>query len=377
MDRTAHRTPDGALYYIPDHDQSLRRVSTTIKEIISTKEKSFIFVLDSINFFEFRDHFSPRVNECSLEPLCSVLPTGTYPALSTVMFDSDLNEHGMYGIAFYVPTLGGIYHPSKDALVDSLGRPSIRAEYEPKGRSILHTANHDCFYVHIEQPWDDKIIWQRMFEPAKRIGVTRLTTKESGIEDYQNELLGVLAKAANLAESPEPRTIVVSLDFDRVFHKFGVKTTDSQSLMELIAEKVSTLLANHQNYAYVFFSDHGQIDLAETHEMNLSGILPHCYADRGGLGRTLYFYTKKIELVRKLLVEEVGNSGLVYNRADNRLSEVFGFDVSRVQEIGDLVTIGIRPSFPSFGWSFKAEHGGLSKEEIFVPLALGGQRSPQ
>lgn len=359
---------NGSCYYVPHKTENIKSLYKRTSEFFSEPSKNLIILVDSLNYFEFEKHFRNAFDLTNLEALTSVMPTGTSCAFSSIFLNANQQEHGIYGIAFYLPEYKGIFQTNKGAIVDSYNKILQKIDYFSITRtSILDTAKQDTFFVHLDDYWFKSNFWQRLLGKKVNKIPVQSSMNYSDLDSIKLEVDRVLDSTNQLMNSKENRTVISFIDYDGPIHSNGVKTKNSQELLRYLAEKISQLLINHKDYNFAIMSDHGQIDLHNTFEFKFEEISDLCYTNRGGLGRTLYFYSKRKEAYEKI-AEKVGDSGLVLLRDDPLLSEIFGYDVSNIPQIGDIVAIAIKDCFPSFGWNFAAEHGGLSKEEMIVPF---------
>lgn len=267
----------------------------------------------------------------------------------------------MYGSAYYNPTLVALQSVLFDQAFTLQGEP-FEAQFKTTERSILNSSVRPTNFIQIKYAATD-IALARSFEgSAKR---TDLSPQDSYEEDIMSQL-DVLRMT--LREDGRTNNWCY-LDFDTIMHRMGTKSEKTTTLLRNTAREITDICRTNSGTNYVFLSDHGQIDQEDVKRFDYASIHDKCYAMNGGSGRTLYIYSREKGAMQQVR-ETVGDTGIVLTRGDPHLDEIFGFRTNGVKEIGDVVAIATNPSFPSYGYNLKAEHGGLCKEELFVPFMV-------
>ncbi len=364
----------GRKFYLPDYKNSVIGIKNSILEGLNDNRKMIIFGFDSVNTIQFKRHFGGKIDLSDMKELSSVFPTGSPTSFSSIFFGNQINQHGIFGIAFYCPKEKGIYQTSKDCIVNTMNETLRDAKFQIHGQSFLSEVDIPVFYIHVNHFWYSSNLWSKFSKSTNHISVHPRGHYKS---DYnrQLDLDAVLDNTEELLnKSKNDKLVYVSVDFDEHMHREGVETDITQKLLSHVSNRICDIIYSNPEYDYVFLSDHGQIDLKNNYPFDFEKIVKYCYSHRGGLGRTSYFYSNK-DIAFDIIEEQVGDTGIVLKKNNPLLKKIFGFDPVIYPEIGDIIAFATEPSFPSYGWSSKAEHGALAKEELFVPyLHLKSQK---
>lgn len=352
--------------YLPDHERCSWTIGRAIYNRVKSPSRSVVFAFDSVNYFEFKKHFEGRINLDGLECYTSVFPTGSPTAFSSIFFKEPPDKHRIFGIAFYSEIDKGIYQTSKGIIIDTHNRILRKSNFHISLKSFLSTLAYPVHYLYVDNFWHSSELWNIFSADTDRVKVRPRGYYKNNY-DRSGEINELLERTRNLMSQVGHQLIWVFLDLDEIIHQNGVKSRRTQSLLKKIASTVSGLINEFKDYDYYLFSDHGQIDLNDTFEFPYNKIKELCYSNRGGLGRTHYFYTKSLDAI-DIIIGEIGDTGIVLKKDNSLLQRIYGFDPTPFPEIGDIVAIATKPSFPSYGWKMKAEHGALSKEEVFIPF---------
>ncbi len=348
-------------FYLPKHDCSVASIQQRIIPTLNSDKPTVVFSLDAINIYQFINYFNEMIDLSNLQTLSSVFPTGSATAYSSIHFGQSVDKHGVYGSAFYNPVIRNLQLVFTDQSVTAKG--NIQAN--PFSITTLATldkiSGSSCF-IYVKHFSADVKLAKRFMGHAAPIELT-------ATDDFERDIMNQLDSLSNTVKQKKYHVTWCYLDFDTIMHQWGVKTPRTDDLLRKTARIIKDQIDHNPDHNYIFLSDHGQIDQVNTHEFDNESIMGKCYAMKGGSGRSLYFYTND-KSVYKHIHAEVGNSGIVLLKGDPLLDKIFGFKTKNIPEIGDIVAIATAPNFPSYGWDLKAEHGGLCKEELYVPFLI-------
>ena len=351
---------------VPNSKKTPDVIGRYLKSQMVKDTKKVIFLFDSLNYFEFKKHFNNRINLRNLKCFNSNFPTGTYTAYPSIFFGVKPDKHKLLGTAFYSRKDKGLFSLMSDRVTGLNGQKIKNKRYKKSGKihSFLEYSKSDPVFLSLALPWLSSSLWDEILGESLRIKIPLI-----GPEDNRNykEELRTFQKGGKSNRRRGPSVLCVFVDFDEIMHIFGVKNNKTQKLLEMSSILISEIINKNPSYDYLFVSDHGQIDQKNTKKLNLEKIKNLIYCEAGGVGRARYIYSKS-DAAFLDIKKQVGSSGVVFRRTDKELKKLFGFDPSHFDEIGDIVAIATKPSFPSHGWNWKAEHGGLSRDEINIPF---------
>ena len=352
--------------YLPKFSISSAVLGRLVKERLKHRSRKILFLFCSVNYFEFRKHFKGKLDLKGLKCMNSTFPSGTFSSFPSIFFAMPVNKHKVFGAAFYSKRDGLLHDLFKDAVIDANGKIKAGDAFLPdkEVHSILNDLPEKPVFLGINIHWLDTSAWRGIFGTCKLVKVPQ-TIKNSG-RDFWKEFDTMFLNLNNIVAGHKPQVLCVFINFDEIMHTYGPNDRRTQELLENVSAKIAAVVRKNRDYEYLFFSDHGQIDQHVKEPLYLDDVKGLFYSLPGGLGRTRYFYSKSPNAFR-MIKKRVGSSGIVLKRTDPVLRRIFGFDPSNIEEIGDIVTIGTKRNFPSHGWKYSGEHGGLSLEELCVP----------
>jgi len=348
-------------FYLPTYNNSITSIQQKILPTLNGDKPTIVFGLDAINIYQFIDYFDGMIDLSNLHTLSSVFPTGSATAYSSIHFGQSVDKHGVYGSAFYNPSIRNLQLVFTDQKVTTEEKIQ-ESPFKITKPTTLDKVSKNCCFIHVKHFSADSNLARRFMGSASSIELT-------ATDNFERDIMNQFDSLFKITKQKKYHVNWCYLDFDTIMHQWGVKTLRTDALLRKTARIITDYINKNPEYAYIFLSDHGQIDQRDTHEFDNESIIRDCYAMKGGSGRSLYFYTNK-KSVCEHIESEVGTSGLVLHRGDPLLNKIFGFNTKNIPEIGDIVAIATAPNFPSYGWNLKAEHGGLCKEELYVPFLI-------
>jgi len=198
-----------------------------------------------------------------------------------------------------------------------------------------------------------------------------------GLGDMFEELNTILA-----ADESESLTVVYWGLIDTYGHKYGPNSLSFTSETAALISAIEGFFdeTTERNTAFFITADHGQIETPWEQEIwwsKFDDIFDEMYSMPGGEQRMSYIYSLDKEKTRKKMEELFGDSIEIIE--PSRLDEIklFGRPLSNSfrKRIGELITVSRDDSSLCFKYtgqehSLKGRHGGLTKEEMNVPLIL-------
>ncbi|MDE1865115.1 MAG: alkaline phosphatase family protein [Candidatus Micrarchaeota archaeon] len=352
---------------VPNPKKTPDVIGRYIRRQMQTKVNKVIFLFDSVSYSEFKRHFGGKISLEGLKRFNSNFPTGTYTAYPSIFFGVKTGRHGLVGTAYYSSKEDGLFSLMSDRVTDLDGNKITDRRYK-RDRSLhsfLEYSKSRPIFLSQDLGWLKTSLWDVILLNSQRITIPLKGPEDK--RDYDYELRALIKKAASMVEKKKPGLLCVFVDFDEPMHIFGVKSAKTQRLLKMCSSLIADMVKSNPNYDYFFVSDHGQIDQKNTKKLSVEHVKDKLYCSNGGVGRARYIYSKS-EAVFEDIKRQVGASGLVLKRSDPRLKRLFGFSPAKVDSIGNIIAVATSASFPSHGWNWKAEHGGLSPEEIFIPF---------
>ena len=362
-----------------------------ISERIKGYGKIVVLVMDGLPYDLVLSIFPVNHITGDLFPLTSVFPSTTASALTTFHTGLTPQEHG-------IPEWH-VYFEELDMMFEAL--PFRPANEEDRNRFLKMRVKPKELFG-----------WQTVYQKLKKKGVKSFTfTRRRWLgEAYAREALkgsipvGYISLADLVVKLRKILTENLDLAYiwiywnllDSVSHVYGFLTEEAKTevflfLSALEREVIGKLKKSLKDTLFLLTSDHGQITVNPMNTIYLSAfqklrsnlrlrkdgrrLLP------GGSPRDLFVYIKedKVEEVAIFLEEKLRDDALVLRSEEAIKKGLFGKGKVRrgfKSRIGDLVIIPVRDRLV---WYRRRKgddlrdpgyHGGLSREEIIIPLLV-------
>lgn len=309
--------------------------------------------------------------------ITSVFPTSTAPAITTLMTGVAPQQHGVTGWFMYLKELGTIATilPFRPRWGDVC---FTTAEVNPAallgGSPITTQMDAECFYV-LPKKLVNSPYSVACAGPARRLGY--------------GDWRGCLSRVAELVKgSSSQRRYIYAYwpELDTLNHRHGVKSREASIHLRQLEQGVINLFKALQDTQtlVIVTADHGFIDtashltvpLAHHPELDACLAVPLC-----GEPRAAYCYLRphKVTQFEDYVHERLGNHCTLHPSAEALAEGWFGSGVPdpRLQDrIGDylLVTRGqhtIKDVLSTEApWTDIGVHGGVSADEMYVPLVV-------
>ncbi|GAB2903492.1 alkaline phosphatase family protein [Uliginosibacterium flavum] len=345
-------------------------------EVWAQYETVVFLLVDGLgdHFLTANRQLAPNLWRDRVGQLSSVFPSTTATAITTVMTGESATVHGMLG--WFV----------RDELSETTVAPLPMRE---RGNRAL-----------LGQPVIDRLLRTLpMMQAAQR--QTHLVTHPelaqgpfssfhangAKVHGYRelDELPGCIAQAASTGSGPRYVYAYTPL-LDRTAHDFGIDSDESRSVLARIDAAYAQIRAQLPQALIVVAADHGFIDNPSAHQIDLMQH-PDIHAMlRGPLSgerRAAYchVYPQFADTFGAVIEARFGHALIALKAADALGSGLFGpgsVDIETLARCGDWILIArgdwtVRDSVagedapPMIG-----VHGGLSADEMRVPLIIGG-----
>ncbi|PNE23414.1 phosphodiesterase [Mesotoga sp. Brook.08.YT.4.2.5.1] len=343
-------------------------------------DKLVVFIIDAVGYYNLMKvlekssfkHFSVE----DVRSLTSVFPSTTSSALTSLFTATTPGEHGVLGYLLNIPEYGGLvnmieltpYTQDRDNLT-RLGFDPLKYNQNPTIFESLKEAGVKGYHL-----TSKSFVNTGLTRMHSRGGIARGV---HGLGDMFEELNTILA-----ADESESLTVVYWGLIDTYGHKYGPNSLSFTSETAALISAIEGFFdeTTERNTAFFITADHGQIETPWEQEIwwsKFDDIFDEMYSMPGGEQRMSYIYSLDKEKTRKKMEELFGDSIEIIE--PSRLDEIklFGRPLSNSfrKRIGELITVSKDDSSLCFKYtgqehSLKGRHGGLTKEEMNVPLIL-------
>jgi predicted AlkP superfamily pyrophosphatase or phosphodiesterase len=328
----------------------------------------------------------------SVRPITTVFPSTTAAALTTFATGLTPQEHGLHEWFLYIKDLDAVVATLPFSFAQDLGRETLRGHMKPRA---LFTG----------EP-----IFKRLKEAGVRVesfvsralagtSYTSLVHRTSDKVAYSgaSDMVAILRRSIESARRPSFFYVYWSY-IDAIEHRYGPATDESELEASSISFVVQKGLIERlgkgpaKKTLLIVSADHGQVPVSPEKTIYLN----RYRSVIDGLRRTksgqpipatgsardvfLHVQPEKREKVRELLAKRLAGRASIVSVRDAVKHGLFGLGKpSRKfkERAGDLIilphgnrTVWYRDT-PYYEFDLRGHHGGLSKEEMTVPLAVG------
>jgi len=344
--------------------------------------KNIVFILaDGLGYEFLKRYGKSSVLEKNIKgKITTVFPSSTSSAIPTIQTALSPQEHGMTGWYMFVKELEGIIIPL----------PYILRSAKPNKSFSLNKVK-DIKKVFNISPFFNKIKVKSYFIQKAEIinsGFTEAVGGKAMKLGYKTtkEFFKNVRKAVN-SNKQKKYIFAYWSDHDSLCHKYGTSHKKVLKNFRDFDKLFGSFLKSIEgtNTVVIVTADHGQIDVPKSKIINLENhpklrealSLPLC-----GEHRFAYCYVKpsKEKQFKKYIKTKLKYCCNLYKSKDLFKKGLFGAGKPHkefLNRVGDYILImkdnyGIydHPEYYPKKYYHKGDHGGLSKEEMYIPLIV-------
>jgi hypothetical protein len=388
-------------FVIPRYDAGgFANLPTHIREILVSRkyEAVVLFLIDGFGW-RFFDKYqeSPFLKFVShvgsATKLISQFPSTTAAHLTTLHTGMPVGEHGIFEWIYYEATLDAVIAP---LLFSFAGTPE-RDTLKPTGMKPQNLYPATTLYRSLKKQRIASTIFQhREYTPST---FSNSVFSGATARSYRSlpEALVTLSQA--LSASKAPAYFVLYYDrIDAVSHEYGPGSTQTEAEILVFLLTMEEILLKAQaaipkKTLFILTADHGQVEtdplttIFINREENFAGIEKFFRTDRqgkpivpAGSARDFFLYIKGglVEEAQAFLIPRLEGRAEVRKVAELMKEGFFGpiLDPAFRARAGDLVILPYRGETVwwyeknKFEQRFRGHHGGLTKEEMEIPLLM-------
>ncbi len=371
-----------------------------ILELLSSNQYDAVvfFLIDAFGwrfFDKFQDMpFLRQVTqEGTVKKLTSQFPSTTAAHITTIHTGMPVGEHGIFEWYYYEPTLDNVIAP----LLHSFAGTPQRDTLKPTGVKASSLYPTTTLYCPLKKQGVKATIFQhREYTPSTYSDIIFRGAKAIGYRTLPEALVSLAAK---MSEAAPPAYFFFYFDrIDAIGHVYGPGSDQltAEILVFLMAmEKIflKAMTGNRKKILFILTADHGQTetDPLTTIYLNrdpaFAGVEKFLKANRNGdlivpagSARDFFLYVQEEELeeTRAFLASRLEGRAEVWKVAKLMEEGYFG-QVLSPQFHGRAGNLVILPyggesvwwyEKDSFEQRFHGHHGGLTKEEMEIPLIM-------
>jgi hypothetical protein len=355
-----------------------------------------LFVIDGFGwrFFEkFQDvaFFQQIARKGTVTKLSSQFPSTTAAHLTTIHTGLPVGEHGIFEWYYYEPALDHVIAP----LLFSFAGTSQRETLKPAGvkpASLYPAAN---FYRSLKGQGVATTIFQhREYTPSTYSNAVFKGAKTIGYKTLPEALVNLADK---LSEAQPPSYYFFYFDrIDAICHEYGPESPQTTAeiivfLMTMEHIFLKALTGSHKKILFMLTADHGQVDVDPqttiylNREPAFSGVEKFLKVNHNGelivpagSARDFFLYIKPdmLDEAQAFLASRLAGRAELRKVSELAQAGYFGPIISArfLAHAGDLVILPYRGESvwwfeqDKFEQKFRGHHGGLTKQELEIPL---------
>ncbi|MBD3229392.1 MAG: hypothetical protein GF329_14500 [Candidatus Lokiarchaeota archaeon] len=406
--------------YLPNFEKNVYKIRNTFEELLSLgkignslleykdikqllnsrgclQPKNIVhFTIDSLGFNQIlaKNHFlDPYRKENEIIELSSVFPTITSTILTSLHSGLPPEMHGVLGHKILFPEIGSI--------VNTLIMNVRGSEIYFKDALIKCGVNPKTLLWNYRSP---SLFESNNFKQANFLqfdiagtGLSHLMMEPHSVISFRN-LIDGLEKVKTLLKRPEKFYIHFYIgDIDDMCHAYGPFSDgyveSSKMINYILTNFIKSLDKTTANETLLTITaDHGQNAIHDDKRIkftldDINEYKKYLEVPMGKSGRVLHFYSQldKIDKVKTLLQDKIGDSGLILT-SDDDLSPLFATkkNYNRLTErLGNIIVV-FKPHYsaereykgdqykkePLIKFKMRGTHGSLSEDELIVPFFI-------
>lgn len=344
--------------------------------ITQNVEKIVFFLIDALGMHSLEKLMNKErvFHEYTILRATSVFPTTTSAAITSLLTATTPIEHGVLGYILYIKQLGTLLN------MIELSSPIM-------GKVTSTLSSRDLMF--------EKTVFERLLEVGVRsFVITSKTIRNSGLSTLVNAGASIrsyqsfgdmFSKFREILQEDGPSFSFVYWGLlDSIGHKLGIDSDAFESelywLLKMLSREILPILP--RNVLLVILGDHGQIHTPWEREVWWSwkdDISKFFSIPPGGEMRMMHIYTTEQKEVIKYLSEKYADRALIMTKEEALNLQLFGNTASvlnkSIERIGEVILIAKENYSFYFKYtgkeeSLKSKHGGLTLQELIVPLML-------
>lgn len=369
------------LGFFPDKNKSIVNISNFIYDLGKKYDEIVVFAFDALSFEYYLSTINKEAanHDISSSVLSSVFPSTSTAAWTSIITGATPSQHGVYGTAFYLKEFDKSYNWIFNALAD---KEKFNVLWKSKKTPKLNLSKNKTIFQRLQNIGftnyyldshgkDNPFPLLKIMDGSEHIPY--LKEDFNDLKRKPNELLNYFLKqTTKLLKKRGKKLIWNYIDVDDYIHENGYKSLTNFNIWETLFQYWSNNKSTKR--AFILISDHGQTEQVNsgTNIIKTSILNNDLKYNSSGAGRTMFFYPKpgKLTKVKAWLQKVIGDSGFVLTKKDLVKYGLIDKNAVAQERIGDLITVAVKPDFPSAGAKYFSEHGSLHSEEIYVPILV-------
>ncbi len=346
-------------------------------EFLTDTTNIVLLVLDGFGYELLRQHENGTIFHKWLKgKITSVFPSTTAAGITTFLTGLAPQQHAVTGWFMHLKELGSVaatlrFQPR--CCEASLRRDGVRPDMLFGTSQILRQINRQAYSIHHKQ----------ITNTDYNIAMNPCLQKRSF-----TTFSGCLRQIKQVISSHQEQKFIFAYwpQIDSLAHRYGIRSSEVSRHFHELAQKLASLAASlHKtDTTFIITADHGLIDTDSSKIIQMkqhpvlrdSLVLPLCGEPRAAF---CYVRPSKVNQFETYVQQHFGGMCHLYRSEELIHKQWFGLfdaDPRLYDRIGDYVMVMrdnyiIRDFLPGENEIFHiGNHGGLSREEMFVPLIV-------
>lgn len=380
----------------PDYEgKCITKIPGTLKSLLGLdngytlldgkSDKVLLIVVDSLGYenlmeiFERDKELREILSRFELDKITSVFPTSTAPAMTSIESGKPPEKHSLLEWVAYSRELNMRFYTLKFQTVDE----ENKYKFERKADEGL-IEHRDMFNDLVKEG-----VQVHQINPEDLVDSEFSEAGNEQKEGYSN-LVEAFVKTRELIEKEEDKSLfsLYLPHFDTSSHDNGPYSEESTSLLREIFTLINReIIEELENLRIVIAADHGCVKVKNTIEIEKDNelgreIFPNLKTYYGkkilpvGGSRNMYLHVEegKLEDVIENLRRKLNGKARVFRTEELIEGKLFGTGEPSQKfsdSIGNVVVLPEKNTmmhFDPFTEEYKGMHGGLTEEELYVPL---------
>ncbi len=342
---------------------------------LDLREKVVLILIDGLGYDDFMKAYSSLdISVSRVYKVTSVFPTTTSSALTTLLTGLTPGQHGVLGTCVFIKEVGSV--------VNTLSMSYVLGERD----SLLRSTSNLRELFPIESTiFEDALsygIRSRVYMPrGVSGGLSRLIYAGAEVVEYIT-IYDAIVNCGKFLEEVDWAFILIYIPYvDNVGHTFGRDSEEFQVLTRELLHDVLKLAKSYlSRHSVIITSDHGVVDIRKFVRLNdLKGLLDMLLIPPYGDARCIHFRLRPDIRPDEFIenAHRMGLKGLFLTKDDALNLGLFGEIREGIDErLGDVIYIPEKGVSTAYIYRVEAEeitvlkghHGGLTEDELYVPL---------